>query len=271
MSNKAVCMDIGGTTIKYASVNKNILQDYAQVDTPKDKNELLRLIEGIIKMQSNSFDSICIAIASPVENGIVKNPPNLPLKDFDLTTYVKKFTKSKVFIENDVCCVALAEHAFASRKDNFVVLSLGTGIGGGIFISGKPYSGKANAGELGHMMIKGKYLEDLWKETRSDIKRKNNWKLMSVDELLASTDSKFADIKERMLEYLSQAIVTIINSFDPEGIILSGGIRSTSTSLIAALDNYIRKYAFLEHTTPVTWTTIEHPELIGAGLLPSLS
>ena len=85
----------------------------------------------------------------PLENGIIKNPPNLPLRNFNLKKELEKRFHKKVVIENDVHCVALAEAKLGCKKKNFVVLAFGTGIGGGIIIEGKLYTGQGYAGELG--------------------------------------------------------------------------------------------------------------------------
>ena len=116
-------------------------------------------------------------------------------------------------------------------------------------------------------MIEGRYLEDLWKLARMEIKRKNKWKLMTLNELISSTDSKFIAIKKNLLDVLAQAIETIINSFNPECIVLSGGVKHGGSLFIPALETSLSKYSFIKDKTPIVWTTIDYPELIGAALL----
>ena len=82
----------------------------------------------------------------------------------------KKF-KKPVEVANDADCVALSEAKYGCKKKNFFILTLGTGIGGGIIIDGKLYTGQGYGGELGHIILHdGKDLEHMWKENRIQCK-----------------------------------------------------------------------------------------------------
>ncbi len=146
-----VCIDGRGRTITKASIpignkklNKKLVIDnmIECIDT---------LIEG-----DKPIKPICIGAAVPgtIKDGMVKKSPNLPfLNSTDFKSLLSKRYKTKAVVDNDVNCMAYGEMMRRKGKD-IVVLTLGTGIGGGIVIGGKVYRGRSHAGEIGHMTIK---------------------------------------------------------------------------------------------------------------------
>src|SRR5690606_38893482 len=102
-----------------------------------------------------------IGIGSPgvvsTKKGIVENPPNLPgWGKINLGRIIEKEFKMNVFVENDANAAAIGEMIFGTGKNykSFVMVTLGTGVGGGIIIDKKLYRGEFGAaGEIGHMTI----------------------------------------------------------------------------------------------------------------------
>ena len=154
------CIDIGGSKIKYAFVVGKKVSKYIEVKTPRTKEKLLSTIVNIILKKSKEYHRVCISIAAPIKSGVVQNPPNLPITNFDLQKYLRSKVKNDIFIENDARCAALAESMINKRTD-FVLISFGTGIGGAVFINNHLQRKESSAEkEIGHMIIDGKDIEE---------------------------------------------------------------------------------------------------------------
>ena len=147
-----IAIDIGGTFMRVALFKNNAIIKMVKEQTPKTKEAFIKqLIELIYEVKDNQkINGIGVGIPGPAdyEKGIIFNPPNLPLRNVNLKKILQNKFKTKIAFENDACCVALAEKNFGVKRKNFLVLTLGTGIGGGIVIDNKLYKGEGTAGEI---------------------------------------------------------------------------------------------------------------------------
>jgi glucokinase len=266
--HKVIAVDLGGTFLRVALVQDNKIINYIKKDTPKKKTELISEIEeSISSLMSKDVKGIGVGSPGPLENGIIKNPMNIPLKNYNLKAELVKKFKKKVVIENDVHCIAIAEAKIGCKKKNFIVISLGTGVGGGIVIDGKIYTGKICAGEIGHIVLdRGKFLEILWQEEREKMKKSFGKDIM-VKDLIKMNNRESNLILGRITCYLGQGIASLINVLDPEVVILSGGIRETGEPFLNKIRKEAKKYIIIPHETPIAWSKIEHPGIMGASLL----
>ena len=156
--NKALGIDIGGTKISYALVDfdGNIVSEVEKVSTPKTTSEIVSILENAISKYESEIAFTSLATAGAVNNentGVIGSTANLPngYKDIDFQSLSSK----KVFIENDANAAAYAEYKIGASKGclNSVMLTLGTGVGGGIILNGKLLKGKSGAaGEMHFMM-----------------------------------------------------------------------------------------------------------------------
>lgn len=156
--NKALGIDIGGTKISYALVDNNgeIKSEIKKVSTPKTKEEIVEILKNAILEYENKIEFVAIATAGAVNNEntkVIGSTANLPngYKDIDFQSLSNK----KVFIENDANAAAWAEYRIGASQGckNCVMLTLGTGVGGGIILNGKLLKGKSGAaGEMHFMM-----------------------------------------------------------------------------------------------------------------------
>jgi glucokinase len=164
--NYVVGVDLGGTSIKVGVVTKDgKLVDKGFVDTLAHKGPktvVSQIIKGINLVIGDYKKEIAgIGIGAPgvvsMEKGTVENPPNLPgWKNVALAKLVQDEFKIKTLVENDANAAAVGELIFGAGKnlDDFIMVTLGTGVGGGIIINRKLYRGqKGAAGEIGHMTI----------------------------------------------------------------------------------------------------------------------
>ena len=246
-----LAIDIGGTYLRSALIKKTKLYNFKKQKIERNKKKLLlQITEAISSLNSWKINSIHISAPGPLEGGIIKNTPNIPLKNFDLKEYVEKIFHKKVFIENDAKCAALAELYFGCKKSNFIYITIGTGIGGGIIINKKLYRGQGFAGEWGHINSeKNKDFEKIWQENRTDFNK--------------------ASIKQtKIISYnIGKLIALLINIFDPEIVIIGGGIKKAGNKFLNEIKNITYSSLFIPRRTPIKFSQFNEPSLIGASLL----
>ncbi len=268
MSEDIIGVDLGGTHLRAAIVRNGRIFNYMKKDTPKNKKDLLdELCDSISQLMNKNVIGIGVATPGPLKDGIIKNPPNLPWKNFNLKKYLQKKFKVRVEVGNDADCVAISEAEAGCRKKNFMVFTLGTGIGGGIIINGELFRGEGYGGEPGHMIIHdGRDMEDLWKDHRRD-SLKYFGKVMLVNELFKMKDKRAMEILENAALYLGQGIASLVNALDPAVVILAGGPKETGKKFLKMIQKNVNKYSILPKKTPVKWTSLPHPGTLGASLL----
>ena len=266
--SKVIAADIGGTNLRVSLVEKGKILMYIKKTTPKNKLDFLKeLHSSIEELMSSEVKAIGVGSPGPLKDGVIKNPPNIPLKNFNLKKELEKRFHRRVVIENDVKCVALAEAKLGCRKKNFIVLAFGTGIGGGIVVNGELYKGGGYAGELGHIVLdNGKYFETIWKETGEEIKN-NFGKEILMKDLVKMNNSESNTILNKICNYIGQGIGSAINVFDPEIVIINGGMKEAGDALLNRIKKEAKKYSIMPHETPISWSKLEHPGTLGASLL----
>lgn len=257
---KIVAVDIGGTNTRVALVEGKKIFNYTKKPTPKTKEAFLKnLEEMVLKVMDKEVRAIGVGCPGPLKNGVILNPPNLPLRNFNLKGFLESKFKKRIVVGNDAKCVALAESVYGVKNRNFIILTLGTGIGGGIIINRKLYTGRANAGELGHIILdNGKDFEYWWKKYRDHI---------LVTDIL---DSKNKDDKHRLqslVKYLGQGIASLIDIFDPEIVVLMGGAREAGNKFLNIIKKEVQKYKIIPGETTIVWSKLDHPGILGASLL----
>lgn len=265
---KIIAVDLGGTNLRVSLVQNNKILRYIKNDTPKTKRELLKVLYDSIKiLMSRDVIGIGVGSPGPLVNGVIKNPPNIPLRNFNLKKELEKRFHKKVVVENDVHCVALAEAELGCKKKNFVVFAFGTGVGGGIIINGKLYLGQGYAGELGHITLcNGKYLEELWQENARYIKEHFGKDILIKD--LIKMKNKEADmVLESISDHMGQGIASIINIFDPEIVVLNGGLKEAGDALLDRIKKHTKQHIILPRETQIIWSKLDHPGTLGASLL----
>lgn len=233
---------------------------------------------------------ICIAIAGAVENGKIISLPNI--KNGNARGFAKRLRKllrSKVFIENDVKCAALAESEFGKARGASLALLVwpGSGIGGAIISNGKIIRGAHNsAGEFGHVKIDfsknarkcgcgargcfeaycgGRGIENAYFEKFK--KRKSAKEIFSSSK---SSDVKFAKSAAHLFGF---SLASLANAFNPDIIIVGGSLSN------AYLGRYKKAVlsSFKQNAKPpagkgkIVKSALPNAVLLGAGLLPPIS
>jgi glucokinase len=231
-------------------------------------------------MKSSQLGGICIACAGGIDTGrgvVVTPSPHLPgWVDIPLAEIVRKRFGIPAFVVNDASAAALGEHRSGAGRGvkNIVLLTLGTGIGGGIIADGKLYLGAAGAaGELGHMSVDGggpacgcgnmgclEMLASGTAVTGDAIQRIRQGQKSVLTEMVEakienitaemvgaaarSGDTLAREVIARAAYYLGVGLVNIVNIFNPEMIVLGGGMVGLGDLLIEPGKRLVAERAF---------------------------
>ncbi|MBQ3213463.1 MAG: ROK family protein [Clostridia bacterium] len=284
-------IDLGGTFIKGGVVsNKGQLLYSTQIETQAEKGpdkvteNIIKLINNLIKNFSSNKEDFCgVGIGVPgivnSEKGIAVCSHNLKFDNFPIAEKIEREVSMPVKIANDANLAALGESlfGFSNGCKNVVMLTLGTGVGGGAIINGTMLEGNKSAGaEFGHSVIvfngnkcncgrKGcleSYVSAtaLIKKTKEEmLKNKSSkmWQVGSVENVNGKTAFNFKDIDktakkivEEYINYLSCGVINIVNVFRPEVVVLGGGISNQGESLFKPLQKIVDKEMFASKHTP---------------------
>lgn len=246
-------IDIGGTTIKIATwQNKQLINKHA-VDTPKTLAEFYQVLTREIKQIKKEDPNIKgVGISSPgavdKKTGIIGGSSAIPyIHNFKIVDELEKRFGLPVTIENDANSAALGELAAGSGKgcNSMAFFVIGTGIGGALIINQKVWHGAhLYGGEFGYMMIDNGQLSALASPVSmaQRYNKRTGKKLSGKDVFeLADQGDKIAEQERHtLLHSLATAIFNIQHSFDPEKIVLGGGI-SNNPKLVPLLNAEIEK------------------------------
>ncbi|MBK5202726.1 MAG: ROK family protein [Prolixibacteraceae bacterium] len=169
MNKNMIGVDIGGTkcAVSYGIMINNNLKiiDKQRFATTTVRETIENILSGINKIMkkhdltSSNTESVGISCGGPLDSikGIIMSPPNLPgWNKIPIVKTIEEKTGIKTAIQNDANACALAEWKFGAGKgtQNMVFLTFGTGLGSGLILNGKLYSGtNDNAGEIGHIRL----------------------------------------------------------------------------------------------------------------------
>lgn len=268
-----IAADIGGTKLLLSVVkDSGAIVGRVKKSTPKTADELVNalveLITEAISRSDEKVKGIGIALAGLVEykTGLVISSPNLPLSGLNLRELMRDKINLPIFIDNDANLAALGENILGSGRnwDDFVALTLGTGIGGGIIIGGEIYRGYlGTAAEIGHMVIaaggevcncgrqgcfeamaSGTAVSRMAlaaKAGNPDSKlsheidsHKDKAPSVIVGELARQDDKDAQAIFKEMGWYLGIGLGNLVNIFSPQGIILGGGLSQIADLFLPA-------------------------------------
>ncbi len=242
---KALAFDIGGTKIYSTIVDETgkIIGEIDKFSTPKTLDEIKTLLKTQITKFETEIDVIAIATAGAVNNEntrVLGSTGNL-VEGYYTIDFQSLSTK-KVFVENDANSAAWAEYKIGASKGSTVsvMLTLGTGVGGGIIINNKLLKGKSGAaGEMHFKMYSDKRRKctcgswDCFEAYASGTALKwdaeemlNNPNVTTYDvmEGVKNNDSKMLEIFSRWQNDLTNGIIGLANIFDPDCVVLSGSM-----------------------------------------------
>jgi glucokinase len=246
-----VGVDVGGTKIKSGRVlGTKVEQTGCSMVVKNDslENSLSKLYDTIGEVMTESVAAIGVGVPAVVDtdSGVVFDVQNIPSwKKVPLKQLLQDRFNVPVFLNNDANCFALGEKHFgkANKYKNCVALSLGTGLGMGIIIENKLYSGVlCGAGELGMLSYKDGILEQYTGSFFFEDAYGTSAKTLYAKAL--ENDMKaIAAFKEYGM-HLGEAIKNILYLFAPEAIILGGSISKAHPLFTAVLDDALKTFAY---------------------------
>lgn len=273
----AIGVDLGGTNVKIGIVSHDgKITEKTSLETEAEggpESVISQIKKGMREvLNGNKLKISGIGIGSPgiisVKKGIVEDPPNLPgWKKVSLGKIIEKEFKIRTYIENDANAAAIGELMFGSGKklDSFIMVTLGTGVGGGIVFNRKLYRGEIGAaGEIGHTTISfdgqqcncGSYgcLETflgnhyIVKSVKNDLpnhKDSKIWKFINndlnkltpliIDQALQNDDRFAKKIVKDLGTYLGTGLASVANAFDISTFIIGGGVAGFGKPLFDAV------------------------------------
>lgn len=268
-----VGVDLGGTKIYTALVDLdgNMVKEIT-VKTEAHRGDkavldkLISTIDTVLEgVDINEVKAIGVGSPGPldVKKGLIVYTPNLPFKNFNIVQPIKEKYNIPTYLDNDANAATLGEFMFGAGKGsrNMVYVTVSTGIGGGAIINGSLFRGStANALEIGHTTVmKGGPRcgcgntgcaeavasgTAIMKRGREAAESKVETSLKDYDEVTAKEvfteagkgDKVSQDILNDALSYLGIAIANIANSFDPDKIVMGGGVSQAGNIVFEKID-----------------------------------
>jgi glucokinase len=304
MKNVVAGVDIGGTNTVFGLVDKSgkvLAESHLKTtDFPEVNNFVKALGSGIRNMMKGQKDVelMGVGIGAPDANfhrGTIEHAPNLAWKGIvPLADLVKKEVKVPVVVTNDANAAAMGEMVFGGAKNmkDFIILTLGTGLGSGIVVDGKMVYGHTGfAGEVGHITVvpggrecgcgrKGcleqyasatglvKTVSMMISEMREESILRDIPPSKLTSKQIAEACAKGDPIAVKAMEYTAEKLgFGIVNSIvytSPEAIFLFGGLAQAGEMLFKPVRDYLKKnnYVLFRNTVKILPSGI--PESNGA-------
>ena len=247
MAERAIGIDVGGTKIAAGVVDRDgKIQSRIERPTPTEsRNAFLELVDEMVdQLRDDGISAIGFGLPSTIDQrtGRVVGSVHVPLADFDFRDHAAERFSVPVALDNDGNAAAIAEWKIGAGKgsDHMIMLTLGTGVGGGLILDGKPYRGFVGAGaEIGHMVLEygGEpcsgsctghgHFEQVSSGRAADRKAVE---LLGPDatgrELVGAAREGNQEALEAVHEIgrlLGAALGSLVNVFNPEVIVIGGG------------------------------------------------
>lgn len=257
-----ICIDIGGTSIKYGVIEENgnfLVTD----EMPTQAMEfggagIMEKAQKIVERFQQEYqpEGICISTAGMVDCEQGKITYAAPLIPNYTGTEIKKTLEQKYGlrceVENDVNCAGLAEYYAGAAKgsSSSLCLTIGTGIGGSIVLDGKVWHGFSGSGcEVGYMHMPNGEFQDLGASSIL-VKKVAQWKQVDpntingkyVFEQAKNGDADCVRAIEEMVDVLGMGIANICYVLNPEVVVLGGGIMAQKEYLFDKIKASVQKY-----------------------------
>lgn len=273
---KIIGVDVGGTKISAGLVVDNKIVRQSTIDTPFDRPQL-EVVNALYQAVDEVFDADVTGIGIGVPGLVdldekrVIDVVNIPSWDsvplFDL---VSDYFNKPVFVNNDANCFAVGEKYFGKGKpfNNFVGLTIGTGMGAGIIIHGHLYSGRlCGAGEFGSIFQKDRNVEafasgQFFKDKGLD--GKVIYKRASIGDPVALR------LFEELGAHIGKAISNILFALAPEAIILGGSVSESYKYFGDAMHEFLEEnfpYQRLYNQLVIEVSDVENMAILGASSL----
>ncbi len=307
-------IDLGGTNIKAGVVNENyeiIAKATTKTLLPRPAEEICADMAKVsleaVEQAGLTLDDIeSVGIGTPgtanSETGIIEYSNNLGFLNLPVVEIMQKHINKPVYVENDANAAAYGEYVAGAAKgaNDAVCITLGTGVGGGIIINGKIYSGFNFAGaEIGHTVIdpngpectcgrKGCFevfssatgLVRMTKEAMLEDKASVMWQMNEEDgkvsartafNAMRAGDRAGKAVVDKYIKYLACGITNTINIFQPDILCIGGGVCNEGDPLLLPLKELVAKEVYTKNSAKNTEIVIaklgNDAGIIGAAFL----
>lgn len=297
MKNYVIGVDLGGTKISTAlsTLDGKILSqtvvptDAAEGEVPVLNRVIGTIQDVLVASQITSDEVEAIGIGSPgpldAKKGVIITTPNLPFKNYNLVDPIKLKFDIPVYLDNDANVAAIGEFMFGAGKGkkNIVYFTVSTGVGGGAVLNGQAYRGNtSNALEIGHITVNPNgprcncgnvgCLEAIasgtaiGKSGRDAVLSKVETSLRNYEKITSyevfkeaeKGDEVAKEIIENAMNYLGIGVANAISIFDPEMVIIGGGVASAGDIVFDSVRKVVNKRCFK--------SMAESCEIVPAGL-----
>jgi len=266
-----VGVDVGGTTVKVGFIDNYEIVDRLVVETKSETlfSDVCREIKEYANKKNYKIDGMGFGLPGHVVGTFIDKLPNVGIEDLELSTIVSKyFPDLKIYCTNDANAAALGELlADSNKKASAYMITLGTGVGGGLVIDGKVRDGDhSNCGEIGHMFIDYVHnykctcglngcLETVASATgivrlakqyydKFETKIKiDKCSAKSVIDAAKEGDPLGLYVLDIVSDALGRAISIIELAVDVDTFYIGGGVSNAGDILINKINEYYKKYA----------------------------
>ena len=292
--------DVGGTTVKYGVIDESYkILKKDKIPTPENENDFIYSLSNIIQENLSIISKVSVAMPGYVNSANNKYLYGPHLKyDIDFSK-LSNFTDYKFHLDNDGNVAAYCEYFlnYKTKYSNLIMLTFGTGVGGGIISEGRLLRGRGNAGEIGHMLTsndreiegdsgkKGSFessvAASVWTKKCEELTQENQdselAKIFAIknvgsvlfDNTLNLTNSEQA-ARDEIIQNISNGLLSLFEIFDNEAFILGGTMSSEPYDLIELLESDIKsRYKFPSRNFPEIFIASQGEDsgIIGAAAL----
>lgn len=266
---------------------KGEVQQLKQIRTPKESykiiEELILLINSMLIQISNTpygLIGICIGIHGVTQNNTILFTPYYDITQIDFTKQLNDYYHVPIYLENEANLSVIAEHSFIFDYPNIANVSIHTGVGLGLILNHKLYKGYSGyAGEFGHTIIEingrpcpcGNFgcLEQYISEQAllTEFASKKNIDMVSFHSFLKYYQQKDKDALETMhtfLVYMTAAINNILNTYNPEIIIINSSFTNQIPDLTKQLEHSLKSK--MNHYIKIIPSQLENSSILLGGI-----
>jgi glucokinase len=286
---RAVGIDVGGTkcrcllvefdgdlrTVLASDVRVTVLAD-TKVDTPADAT----LVDVVARLVDDCGPVDAVGVGLPglvTAEGVVRTSPHLPwVGDWDAAGELSRRARRPVVVDNDATCAAVAEWMLGAggRCDDMWLVTLGTGIGGGLISGGEVRRGAhGHAGEIGHIHLRGVAPGD--RDVECPCGQRGCWEVFasgaalarragcaSGEEVVARVRAGDATAREALADWadaVARGLAMLVNVTDPRRIVIGGGVSEAADVILDPIRRALPRYCY-------GWPTRELPDVVAASL-----
>ncbi len=281
-ASEAIGVDLGGTKMLVGALaGTDVLFESREASTGQTEDELVELlVREVSEAHAARPDVAAVGLGIPAtidhERGVAVSAVNLPLADLPIRDLVGERVGLPVFVDNDANVAALAEHLYGAARgaDDAVMLTIGTGIGGGLILGGEIYRGATGAGaELGHTVIdingppcqgncpgrgcvetmasgtaigrEGQLAAESDPDSVLATMLAEGHRIdgLAVTEAALGGDPTSIAVFDLVGTRLGAALVTFANTFEPSVIVVGGGVMAAGDLLLDPARRTLREHA----------------------------